>query len=101
MFLYFILLSDLSLLNVTSYVNSISSPVRYSYISIFPDNKADIFAASLLISYCNYLSLILSSIVMVSFYFLSKRFFMKYKGLSDARVASITKKECGLVVYFL
>ena len=30
---------------------SISSPVRYSYLWISPDNKADIFYASLLISY--------------------------------------------------
>ena len=29
----------------------ISSPVRYSYLSIFPDDNADMFAACLLISY--------------------------------------------------
>ena len=28
---------------------NISSPVRYSFLSIFPDDKADIFAASLLL----------------------------------------------------
>ena len=33
---------------------SISSPVRYSYLSIFLDDNADIFAASQLISYCNF-----------------------------------------------
>ena len=36
---------------------------------------------------------------MVSFYILSKRFFLKYKGKSDAKVASATKKEYGLVVH--
>ena len=66
---------------------SISSPVRYSYLSIFPDDNADIFAASLLISYCSFSSLILSSVMMISFYILSKKFFPKREGLSDARVA--------------
>ena len=37
---------------------------------------------------------------MVSFYILSKRFFLKRKGKSDAKVASTTKKEYGLVVHF-
>ena len=35
---------------------------------------------------------------MISFYIISKRFFLKRKGLSDARVASITKKEYGFAV---
>ena len=57
----------------------------YIYISlyiyqIFRDDNADIFAASLLISYCNFSSLIISSIVMISFYILSKRFFLKRVG---------------------
>ena len=34
--------------------SSISSSVEYSYLSIFPNGNADIFAASLLISYCNF-----------------------------------------------
>ena len=34
---------------------NISSPVRYSYLSILPDDNADIFAASLLLSYCTFL----------------------------------------------
>ena len=38
---------------------------------------------------------------MISFYILSTRFFLKRKGLSDARVASITKKEYGFEVHFL
>ena len=44
---------------------NISSPVRYSYLLILPDDRADIFAAPLLISYCIFSSLILSSIVMI------------------------------------
>ena len=38
---------------------------------------------------------------MISFYILSKRFFLKREELSDARVASITKKEYGFAVHFL
>ena len=68
---------------------SISSSVRYSFLSIFPDNNFDVFAASLLILHCSFSSLILSSIVMISFYIISERL---SKGLSDARIASITKK---------
>ena len=64
----------------------ISSPVRYSNLSFFfSDDNSYIFGASLLISYCNFSSLILS-IAMISFYILSKRFFLKRKRLSDARV---------------
>ena len=69
-----------------------SLPVKYSYLSIFPDYNADIFAASQLISYSNFSSLILPLVVIISFYILSKRFFLKRKGLSDARVVSITNK---------
>ena len=39
--------------------------------------------------------------VMIGFYILYKIFFLKHKGLSDARVASITKKEYGFAVHFL
>ena len=55
----------------------------------------------LLILYCNFSSPILSSMVMINFYILSTRFFLKYKGLSDVRVVSITKKEYGFTVHFL
>ena len=51
---------------------NISSPGRYSYLSVFPDDNADIFAASLLISYYNFSSLILLSSVMIIFYILSE-----------------------------
>ena len=37
---------------------------------------------------------------MISFYVLSKRFFLKREGLSDAKVPSATKKEYGFEVYF-
>ena len=37
---------------------------------------------------------------MISFYILSEIFVLKRKGLSDARVASITKKEYGFTVHF-
>ena len=72
---------------------NISSPVRYSYLSIFPDDYADIFVAFLLISCCSFSSLILSSIVTIIFYILSKRFFLNQEGLSNVRVVSVTKKD--------
>ena len=75
---------------------SISSPARNSYLSIFPYNKANIFAASLLVSYCSFLFLMLLLIVMVIFYILSERFFLKRKRLCDVRVALITKSEYGI-----
>ena len=37
---------------------------------------------------------------MISFYILSKIFFLKRKELSEARVASITKNEYGFAVHF-
>ena len=67
---------------------------------IFPDDNTDKFAASLLMSYCNFSFLNLSSIVAISFYILSKRFFLKSEGLSDPRVASISKKEFSFGVHF-
>ena len=69
-----------------------ASPVSYSYLSILLNGNADIFAASLWISYCSFSSQILPSVVMISFYILSKRFILKREGLSDARVLSITNK---------
>ena len=79
-----------------------SLPLRYCYSLILPDDKGDIFAASLLILYFSFSSLILSSIfVKISFYILFKRFFLKREPLSDARVASITKTERGFAANFL
>ena len=80
---------------------NISSLIRYSYLSILPDDNADFFYDSLLISYCSFSSLFSSSIVMVSFYIFSKMFVLRRKRLSDAKVVSITKKEYGFVVHFL
>ena len=80
---------------------NISSPVRYSYLPILPADNADVFTASLLISYCNFSPLILSSNVMVSFYIVSTRFFLKHKRLYDERVVLITKKEYSFAVHFL
>ena len=74
---------------------NIYSPVRYSYLSILPDDNAEVFAASLLISYCSFSSLSLSSILLVNFYIISERFLLKREELSDARVVSTTKKEYG------
>ena len=37
---------------------------------------------------------------MVSFYIFSERLFLKRKDLSDARVASVSKKECDFAVHF-
>ena len=65
---------------------------------MFADDRADIFDASLSLSYYSFSSLILSANFTISFYILSKRFFLKYKELSDARV-TITKK--GFPVHFL
>ena len=69
---------------------NIYSSVRYSYLSIFSDDNADIFAASLLMSNCSFLSLFLSSTAMIIFYIISITFFLKREALSDARVLSST-----------
>ena len=68
-----------------------SSSVRYLYLSIFPDDNADIFAASRLLFYCSFSSLLLASIVMIRFYIISKRFFVKRKELFDSSIASLKK----------
>ena len=52
-------------------------------------------------SYCNFSSLILSSIVMVSLYADSNRVFGKHNGLSEGRVVSLTKNEYFFAVNFL
>ena len=74
---------------------NISSHVRYSYLSVFPNDNADIYAVSLLISYCSFSFLILSSIIMINVYTVSTIFLLKHEDLSDERVVSITKKEYG------
>ena len=52
-------------------------------------------------SYCSFLSLILSSVVEINFYILSEGFFLKREDLSGAEVVSIIKKEYGFGVHFL
>ena len=77
-----------------------SLTVINSYLSILPDDNVD-FPGPLLTFYCSFSSLILSSIVVISFYILYKSFFLKREELSDVRVVSITKKEYGFAVHFL
>ena len=80
---------------------NISSLARNSYLSILLDDYADIFPASLLISHCSLSSLILSSVVIIRFYIVSKRFSLKHEELPRATVVLITKKEYGFVVHLL
>ena len=69
--------------------------VRYSYLSVLPDDKADVSAASLLIQYF----IISNLIINCHCYYILKRYFLNLKGLSDGSVASLTKKEYGSAVY--
>ena len=71
---------------------NISSPLRHPYLPILPDGNADIFADFLLILHCSFSCLILSSINLIIFCILSRKFF--------ASVVSITKKEYGFLVNF-
>ena len=77
---------------------NISSPIRYSYLSILHDDKIDILAASLLTSNCSYSSLIWFSIVMIFLYIYFKRFSFNLKGLFDGKVVSLTKNDYGSAV---
>ena len=70
-------------------------------MSILPENNANVFATSLLISYCGFSSVILSLIVMINFCIVSERFFSKRKEWYDGRVVWITKNEYGSIVDFL
>ena len=77
-----------------------NTPVRHLYLAILPDNNADIFTVSMLISYCSLSYLTSSSIILISFYIISKKFFLKGEKLSDARVVTITKKNMILQYIF-
>ena len=79
---------------------NISLHVRCLCLSVLPDDNADIFASSLLISYYSFSSLILSSIVMIIPFIFSETLSLKRKGLIDGRVISFTKKRYGFVGYF-
>ena len=91
--------------------DNISLPVRYSYLCFLPDDKADIIAASLLISYYSFPSLILSLIVTILYYKIelhpreftlyTKKVFLNFKGLFDGSVVSLAKKEYGSEVCLL
>ena len=74
---------------------NVSSTVRNSYLSILPHDYADIIAASLLRLYYTFSSVILSSVVMISFYT------FKSEELSDGRVVSTTKNEYSFPVHCL
>ena len=74
----------------------ISWPVRYSYWSILPDDKADIFAASLLISYCSFHRQ--SDHQLSWFYYIY--IYINLKELSDDKVVSLSKKEYSSAVHF-
>ena len=78
-----------------------SSRIRYSYFSILPQDNEHVFAATLLMSYCNLSSLILSLIVMVTLYSPYNRFLQKIKALSDGRALSVTKNKYESTVKFL
>ena len=64
-----------------------------------PDDNADIFAAALLMSCCNFSSL--SLIAMIFPYTDSNRSFRKRNGLPDRKVVSMTKNEYDSAVSFL
>ena len=91
-----ILFCDLTLIRRSYFLRE-----RYSYLSVLPDNNAEIFTVSLLIFYCCFSSPTLSPVARISFYILSERFFLKHKELLDAKVVSVTKKEYGFAVHFL
>ena len=67
---------------------------------ILLDDNDNIFVPSLLILYCSFSPLILSSIAMINFYSFSKRWRLKRKELSDARAVSFTKEEWDFSVHF-
>ena len=74
----------------------IYSYYRHVYLMIASSN----LAASLLILYCSFSPLILSSALWSLFQVLSKRWHRKRNGLSDARVVSLAKKEYGFAIHF-
>ena len=72
---------------------NISSTVKYSCLSNFPDDNVNIFPVSLLISYYTFSSRMFSLTIMISSYILSER--------SDARVALFSEKNIILQYNFL
>ena len=78
-----------------------SSSIRYSYLSILTDDNADAFVDILLMPYCNVSSPILSSMVLITLYISSSRFFRNRNRLYNGRAVSMTKNEHGSAAYFL
>ena len=70
-------------------------------LSILPDDNADLFVVALLMSYCSYSSLFVSSTVTITLYTSSSGYFRKWDGLSEGRVVSRTKNEYGFAIYLL
>ena len=74
---------------------------KISWLHIYLSCMIVIFAAALLMSHCNFSSMILSSIVMITFFTSSNRYFHKCSELSDRRVISMAISEYFFSVYFL
>ena len=70
---------------------------RHIYLMIASSN----LAAFLLLLHWNFSPPILSAALWSLFHVLSKRWHRKCNALSDARVVSLPKKECGFAVHFL
>ena len=79
---------------------NVSSPVRYSYLSILPDDNVDIAAAFPLRFYFSFSSLILPSTVMISCFILSKRLSLKLKVFPVGRRVLLTKNNIVLPYTF-
>ena len=77
---------------------NVSLFLKYLYLPNFSDYHVDIFTASHLIFYCSFSSLLVSSLVMISFYIPCKKLFLEHKGLSDGRVVWLTE-TCIVVQY--
>ena len=102
--------ADISIILLWSEGN-ISLPVRYSYLLNLLYHNSNVLCyfsvnfwfllIKFLFIFCSFSSLIFSSIIMIKFYILSKIFFFKREGSSDARVLSVTKNKYGFEVQFL
>ena len=77
---------------------NVSLFLKYLYLPNFSDYHVDIFTASLLILYCSFSSLLVPSLVMISFYIPCKKLFLEHEGLSDGTVVWLTE-TCIVVQY--
>ena len=78
---------------------NVSSPVKYSYLLILPDDRADIFAASLLVSYCIFIDLY-SDQQLLWFYYVFIQKDLWINRLSADKVVSLTEKEYDSTMHF-